>query len=233
MKETDIRWRHSIKLSDGTITKGTKNTFIDLQQFCFPENLFRDKIVFDVGCCDGFFCKHAFEQGAKDVCGYDNYRWTFDIDRWNGMRGFEKMRLDSGYPIRASTIPMEEINPDTVGYCDVLLFLGVFYHLPHPTIILDNISKCCKQTLVLETLIDPYCETLKVPSLKFYPEGFKNQDGTVDLTTYWTPNTLWLNQYLKRIGFQTVETRIIYGGWRAICYAKDKDPNYKSDWGEW
>ncbi len=231
MKSSDIKWRHCIQLPEG-MTKGSKNTLIDLQQFKFPSDLFQDKTVLDVGSDDGYFSFYSESHGAKEVCAIDPYRYGFD-NRWSGKDGFNYAREQLNSKVKDQFIQLEEISPDSVGMWDVVLFLGVFYHLPHPTIILDNISKCCKQTLVLETLIDPYCETLKVPSLKFYPEGFKNQDGTVDRTTYWTPNTLWLNQYLKRIGFRQVETRIIYGGWRSITYASDKDPDYKADWGTW
>lgn len=232
MKMSDIKWRHCITLPEG-VTQGSKNCEEDLRQWKFPSDLFQDKTVLDVGSCDGYFSFYSESHGAKEVCAIDPYRYGGIDTRWSGKIGFDYAREQLNSKVKDQFIQLEEISPETVGEFDIALFLGIFYHLIHPVFILEKVANICKETLIIETLIDPYCETLKVPSLKFYPEGFKNQDGTIDRTTYWTPNTLWLNQYLKRIGFRTVETRIIYGGWRSITYASNKDPNYKADWGKW
>src|SRR6185295_2344170 len=38
---------------------------------------------------------------------------------------------------------------------DVVLFLGVFYHLPHPLLALEAIRKVCKGTLLMQTVTTP------------------------------------------------------------------------------
>ena len=54
-----------------------------------------------------------------------------------------------------------------------------------------------------------------------------------DKTTYWGANTLFLESFLKKQGFQLIDTRLIYKGYRCIIYASNKDINKKIKWGEW
>jgi tRNA (mo5U34)-methyltransferase len=39
---------------------------------------------------------------------------------------------------------------------DVVLFLGVFYHLRHPLLALDSIRKVCRGTLLMQTITTPH-----------------------------------------------------------------------------
>ena len=99
---------------------------------------------------------------------------------------------------------------------------------PHPLVITEKCARVCKETLVLETHIDTDAQRYPFPFLRFYPNGEINNDKT----TYFGPNTIFLDTYLKRIGFKSSNTRLIYNGFRSITYAK-KDPNYQEDWGQW
>lgn len=222
-----IRWRHCIDLGNGLVTRGTKNTLEDLRQWKFPHELFSGKTVLDVGACDGCFSFYAEKHGATKVLAIDPYRWTFD-DRWSGQAGFKLARKILNSEVEDSTIPLENIEPKTVGEWDIILFLGVFYHLPNPFLVVENLAKCCRDTLVLETHIDQIAQAQPYPFVRFYPNGEINKDKT----TYWGPNTLFLDDYLKKIGFKEVNTKLIYRGFRSISYAK-KDKNFSSDWGQW
>jgi len=222
----EIKWRHCIDLKDGRITKGTKDTFLDLQQWQFPPNLFDRKTVLDIGACDGCFSFYAEQHGATRVLAVDPYRWTFD-DRWSGMRGFNYAHKTLGSKVETSTLPLEQISKEELGEWDVVLFMGVFYHLRDPFDITEKITKVCKETLVLETHIDARIQQAPVPLVVFYPNGEINNDKT----TYWGPNTKFLDDFLGKIGFDSY-SRPIYGGHRSISYAKRR-PDYRENWGEW
>ncbi len=221
-----IRWRHCIDLGDGRITKGTKNTFVDLQQWQFPPDLFRGKTVLDVGACDGCFSFYAEKHGATRVLAVDPYRWTYD-DRWSGMAGFNYAHRVLGSKVETSTIPLEDISVESVGKWDVVLFLGVFYHLRDPFDITEKLTKVCNETFVLETHIDAQIQPAPVPLVRFYANGEINNDKT----TYWGPNTKFLDDFLGRIGFDS-HSRTIYGGHRSISYATRR-ADYRENWGEW
>lgn len=222
-----MKWRHRIDLGD-EITDGTKDTFEDLNQWKFPPDLFKDKTVLDIGACDGFFSFYAEKHGAKEVLAVDPYRWTFD-DRWSGMEGFNYAHKKLNSKVKTSTIPLENISKETVGEWDVVLYLGVFYHLRDPFDITEKLTKVCKETFVLETHIDRAIQYIPqpIPLVRFYPNG----EVGGDKTTYWGPNTYFLDNFLNRIGFLP-STRLIYNGGRSITYAK-RQSSYKENWGEW
>lgn len=221
-----IKWRHCIDLGDGRVTQGTKDTFVDLQQWQFPPDLFKGKTVLDVGACDGCFSFYAERNGASRVLAVDPYRWTYD-DRWSGMAGFNYAHKALNSKVETSTIPLEDISVETVGAWDVVLFLGVFYHLRDPFDITEKLTKVCKETFVLETHIDARLQQAPIPLVAFYPNGEVNNDKT----TYWGPNTKFLDEFLGRVGFDTY-TKPIYNGHRSISYGKRR-ADYKENWGEW
>ena len=225
MDHNDIRWRHCIDLGNGIITNGSKDTFIDLKEWNFPSEFFKNKSVLDVGACDGCFSFYAEKMGAKRVLAIDPYRWTFD-DRWSGKKGFNYAHKMLNSKVESSVLSLEEISEKTIGKWDIVLFWGVFYHLPNPLNITEKLATICDDTFVIETHIDRTFQYLRFPLIRFYPNGEVNNDKT----TYWGPTTHFIDSYLSRIGF-VPETRLIYKKSRSITYAKKK-PNYRSDFGE-
>lgn len=228
-----IKWRHSIHLKNGQVTKGTKDTQADLQQFQFPPDLFKDKTVADVGACDGFFSFYAEQNGAKDVLAIDPYRWTLD-ERWSGMNGFNLAREINESKVKSSTELLEELSPESTGEWDIVLFLGVFYHLVNPIKILENVASIAKETLVVETINAEYWgyrygapTTLKDgnaylnpffvenPMLLYYPTD--QIDG--DYTTWYAPNPKYIEDFLTDQGFKTFDTKRIFGSSRFITIA--------------
>jgi tRNA (mo5U34)-methyltransferase len=223
----EIKWRHTFDFGDGLFAKGCKNTYLDLEQWQFPQDLFAGKTVLDVGACDGFFSFFAEQNGATRVLAIDPYRWTFD-DRFSGQAGFNLAKEIYGSNVETSVLPLEKICTEEIGEWDVVLYLGVFYHLRDPIDVTERVAAVTKQTLVLETHIDPVAQPIDQPLLRFYPDG----EIYGDKTTYWGPNTCFLDQFLNRIGFASVESRLIYTDSRAISYANKTD-KYKPDWGQW
>ena len=105
MDHNDIKWRHCIDLGNGVVTKGTKNTMADLQQWQFPPDLFKGKTVLDIGACDGCFSFYAEKMGASRVLAVDPYRWTFD-DRWSGQQGFNYAHSVLSSKVETSILPL-------------------------------------------------------------------------------------------------------------------------------
>lgn len=229
----NIKWRHKIPLKNGQVTRGTKDTSVDLQQFDFSNDLFKDKTVADIGACDGFFSFHAEQQGAKEVLAIDPYRWTLD-DRWSGMEGFKLAREINESKVKDSVELLEDLSPDTTGMWDVTLFLGVFYHLVNPIQILHNVASITKETVVVETINAEYfgavhgCPQKKEngevyldkffiekPMLYYYPTN--EVDG--DYTTWYAANPEYIKQFLTVEGFTKFDIKRIYGGARFIITA--------------
>ena len=230
----DFKWRHKITLNNGQVTPGTKDTEMDLQQWQFPYDLFKNKTVIDVGACDGCFSFHAEQMGASKVLAVDPYRWTLD-ERWSGMNGFNLAREILESSVEDSVVHLEDISKETVGEWDVSLFMGVFYHLTEPLKILRNVAKVTKETLVIETINSEFYTAKRgAPSLKandgrvqihpFFAEEpmlvyYPNDEVEGDFTTWYAPNPAFIENFLKTEGFNSFKSRRIYGGSRFITYA--------------
>ena len=92
-----------------------------------------------------------------------------------------------------------DITPEKVGKFDVVMFLGVLYHLQDPMAGLRVAADVCDELLIIETQMDDL-QRWK-PSMVYYPgDSFNNDD-----TNYWAPNVAAMKGMLKDLGFSRVE----------------------------
>jgi tRNA (mo5U34)-methyltransferase len=96
-------------------------------------------------------------------------------------------------------IDVLDLSPENVGQCDIVLFLGVLYHMKHPLMALENVFSVTKEQLILETQVDMlFC---KRPAMAFYPGVELNNDPT----NWIGPNPSAVAGMLKTVGFRRVE----------------------------
>lgn len=81
------------------------------------------------------------------------------------------------------------------GVYDIVMFMGVLYHLKNPMSGLNKVRKLTAETLILETHVS--CEELDYPAMKFYPEKELCDDGS----NWWAPNVKCLEGMLRSNGF--------------------------------
>jgi tRNA (mo5U34)-methyltransferase len=94
---------------------------------------------------------------------------------------------------------------------DVVLFLGVLYHLPHPLLALEKVASVTRGTLILETVVD--LVGMGRPAVAFYPGRELNNDPT----NWWGPNPESVSAMRPAVGFQDVTnvTELPGPGYRA------------------
>jgi tRNA (mo5U34)-methyltransferase len=106
---------------------------------------FRGKTVLDVGCWDGYWSFYAERRGARSVLAADDAS-----QNWSDGQGVHlaKELLASNVEINRQLSVYELA---TLGRkFDIVLFLGVYYHLLDPYYALAQIRHCCHaDTLVL------------------------------------------------------------------------------------
>ena len=68
--------------------------------------------------------------------------------------GFDLARRALGSGVEDVELELDDISPDAVGRFDVVLFLGVLYHLKHPWVALERVASVCDGLLILETHAD-------------------------------------------------------------------------------
>ena len=106
---------------------------------------FRGKSVLDIGCWDGYWSFYAERRGAKSVLATDDC-----TQNWAEGEGIHlaKELLQSSIRIKqdVSVYRLDSLNETF----DVILFLGVFYHLHDPFYAFTQIRHCChRDTVVL------------------------------------------------------------------------------------
>jgi hypothetical protein len=101
--------------------------------------------------------------------------------------------------IETMTVDVPELSPDRIGTFDVVLFLGVFYHLIDPIDGLRHVASLAKEMLVVETHTD-LCE-LDRPAMVMYPGA----ELAGDATNWWGPNPACMLALLKQFGFEKID----------------------------
>ena len=196
------RWFHTIDLGGGLVTDGQDESPRKLAWLDLPEDL-SGKTVLDVGAWDGFFSFEAERRGAARVVAVDPACWrppAWGPDGWGTKRGFDLAHRALGSRVESLDIEdLTALSPETVGTFDVVLFLGVLYHLPDPWPVLEAVASACSGLLILETHADFI--DVRRPAMALYP----GDEVEGDPSNWCGPNAAWLRAALTTLGFARVE----------------------------
>ena len=201
-------WYHSIEIEQGLVTPGA-HPLPELRQVLeylkLPARL--DGLsVLDIGAWDGFFSFEAERRGARRVVAYD---LTPD-----DYFGFSTARTLLGSRAEYVEGSVYDLSEKVVGRFDVVLFVGVLYHLRYPLLALDRIRDVCDGYLVLEshcldnsvyledgekTTLDQIDPRLSgIPLYRFYPGNELNGD----YSNWFSPNRRAIEEGLRTAGFR-------------------------------
>jgi len=170
-----IGWYHTIDLGNGVVTKG-----IGVQETAaevIPD--VSGRTVLDIGAWDGKFSFLAEKAGATRVVALDHYAWGVDFvargaywaeciangifpdqsrdetDFWQpdlpGRRGFELAAATLGSKVEPVVADFQTVDLDGLGQFDVVLYLGVLYHMKEPLTCLERVRAVTKEVAVIET----------------------------------------------------------------------------------
>ena len=159
-KIKEYNWYHKIDLKDGISTIPTDALEVDGEYvahssqnshwsqkkiFSVLDKIdFKNKKVLDIGCRDGLFSFYAEKRGAAEVVAIDN-----DLSK-----GASEFLI----PFFKSKVKMYEKNlfdltQEDYGKFDIIIFVGVLYHLRYPFYSLKKIKDVLNLNgkLILET----------------------------------------------------------------------------------
>jgi tRNA (mo5U34)-methyltransferase len=191
-----INWFHRINLGQGIITPGIDDTQDKLSRVRLPENLM-GRSVLDIGAWDGFFSFEAERRGASRVVALDGGVWRVDSI---GKSGFEFARKALNSKVEDVEMEVSEISVDRLGQFDLVLFLGVLYHLPDPVGSFLKVASVAKHEIIIETHVDMIEH--RVPSIAFYPAD----ECANDPTNWCGPNQSAVEGMLRLAGFRTIQS---------------------------
>jgi tRNA (mo5U34)-methyltransferase len=194
-----LRWYHTIDLGNGVVTRGVDNSPERLARVRLPDDL-TGRAVLDVGAWDGFFSFEAERRHASRVLATDYYVWHgAGWGTGRGKAGFEFARAALSSHVQDMDVDVMDLSPERVGVFDVVLFLGVLYHLKDPLRALERVASVSGGLLVLETVVDMV--GISRPAAAFYPERELNDDPT----NWWGPNHAAVVGMLRTVGFARVD----------------------------
>ena len=173
-----------------------------------PEDL-TGRTVLDIGCNGGFYSIEMKKRGAARVLGLD-----FDE------RYLEQARFAA--EVTGQDIEFRQMSVYDVAELgerfDVVLFMGVLYHLRHPLLALDLIhDNVCKDLLIFQSMQrgapgEPevranydFFEQKHFDSPGYPKMHFIEHEYAGDWTNWWTPNAACSEAMLRSAGFEIVE----------------------------
>jgi len=198
-KAEALRWYHTIDLGQGVVTRGVDNTPERVGRVHLPADL-SGRSVLDIGAWDGFFSFEAERRHASRVVAADYYSWHgTGWGTGQGKAGFELARTALKSRVEDIDADVMDLSPERVGTFDVVLFLGVLYHVRNPLLVLERVASVTKQMLILETVVDMV--GVKRPAAAFYPD----RELSNDPTNWWGPNQAAVAGMLRSVGFSRIE----------------------------
>jgi len=164
--------------------------------------------VLDIGCNAGFYTFELARRGG-DVLGVDQdnhylqqARWAADQIDISGTVSFERMAV---YDL-----------VDLDRTFDLVLFLGVLYHLRYPLLALDIVASKVERLLLMQTLSMPGETSLEPPPDLGIDErdvmldpgwpkmAFIERKLAGDATNWWAPNAAAVQAMLRSAGLRVL-----------------------------
>jgi tRNA (mo5U34)-methyltransferase len=205
-------WFHNLHLPDGAQT-APDHPLGDFPAFKWeqispwlPEDMSGLRAL-DIGCNAGFYSLAMARRGAQ-VLGIDVDPHFLRQAEWARERfGVSAERLALRQMQVYELARLEE-------QFDVVLFLGVLYHLRYPLLALDIVAERARETLVLQTLTMPGEEIAEPPDdLRLSEREAMLQPGWPkmafierrledDPTNWWAPNRACVEAMLRSAGLE-------------------------------
>ncbi|HLG97540.1 MAG TPA: methyltransferase domain-containing protein [Bryobacteraceae bacterium] len=204
-----VGWYHSIELPNGDVIpgiQGLEQQRLRLRQFPIPQDL-RGKRVLDIGAWDGWFSFEMEKRGASVVA----------VDAVRNERLLQAREL-LGSKIDYHVADVCDLRPSELGVFDIVLFLGVLYHLKHPLLALERVCAMstdlvCVESYVMNDGYDPQA----APVMEFY-EG-SELAGQFD--NWVGPNLACLLAMCRSAGFARVKFESMLGDRAHVsCFRK-------------
>jgi tRNA (mo5U34)-methyltransferase len=168
------------------------------------------KSVLDIGAWDGFFSFEAERRGASRVLATDHFCWSGA--GWGTQEGFRVARSLIGSRVEDQEIDIPNINPETVGRWDVVLLLGVIYHVWDVLSVLKTAYDVSNEMAIIETALD--LENVARPAMSFVRGALMPRPDVPlsnDSTNFFGPNSAAVVAMLEYVGFRRIEKFVVQG----------------------
>jgi tRNA (mo5U34)-methyltransferase len=207
-------WFHNLHLPDGSQT-APDHPLGDFPRWKWeefaghvPEDLSGARAL-DIGCNAGFYTFELARRGAQVT--------AIDIDaHYLRQAAWAADRFGLSEQIAFRQMAVYDLARVDVTPYDVVLFMGVLYHLRHPLLALDIVAEKTGGRLVVQTLTLPGEERLKTPAdlpiderermrAPGWPSmAFIEHELAGDPTNWWAPDAACVEAVLRSCGLSVV-----------------------------
>ncbi len=168
-----------------------------------PDDLSGWKVL-DIGCNSGFYSFEMKRRGAARVLGIDH------DERYLTQARFARDHL--GLDVEFRRLEVYDVDRLEEGPFDLVLFLGVFYHLRHPLYALEQVAALVGRRLIFQTMergseaVGPVCEDYPIDERDVFLDErfprmyFVEQRYAGDATNWWIPNRAATEAMLRSVG---------------------------------
>lgn len=195
-----VKWHHDFELAPGLWTGGTYRPHGLLSRLSLPSDMTGMRVL-DVGARDGFFSFECEKRGA-DVLAVDFVP--------QDATGFALAKSIVGSSVNYLHASIYELPKHNLGHFDVVLFLGVIYHLPDPYLALEivySLTRSNGTAFIESTRADEELETsvghVDVSMFRDIPVMVLS---TRNRSSFWDPNEACLKALCRQVGFDIVRT---------------------------
>lgn len=203
---------HSLRLPDGQIIDGVvgiEALEARLTALGLPTSL-TGKQALDVGSASGWNSFELERRGAT-VTAVD----VVPFDELPAFKGLTNSHVT--YRI----MDVSDISTERLGRFDIVICLGVLYHLRHPLLALENLCAVTRDTAYIESYVtDSADQPSASVSLEFYE--IDELGGQVD--NWFGPTTACMLALCRSAGFASVELRYSQGGRAGVVCRRQLPP---------
>jgi 2-polyprenyl-3-methyl-5-hydroxy-6-metoxy-1,4-benzoquinol methylase len=149
------------------------------------------KTVLDVGCNCGFWSLQARRLGAKSVRGIEGSQQNVDQANFVlELTGIDQIRVEQG--------DAYELSRERHGEFDVVLYLGLLYHLEHPVLALERLYETTAGLAVIDTTVIPDSGALcRIQTDVVHEQNYSNRLAMI-------PSRTAVAAMLRHVGFRMV-----------------------------
>lgn len=227
------QWWHSIDLGQGVVTDGMQPAdFLANRVRSLELPDLHGKHVLDIGAYDGFYSFEAERRGAAGVVALDHYVWSLDLPEhlkywkackdqgivpdpyhqtphWRptelpGKLGFNTAHRALSSKVESIDGDFLKVNVEQIGRFDIVLFLGVLYHMENPLEAMRRVADFTKRLAIIETAAVHFPGYEHSPLCEFYESNELNSD----VSNWWAPSERALEGLCRAAGFSSVKILI-------------------------
>jgi tRNA (mo5U34)-methyltransferase len=190
-RDPAIVWHQRLQLSKDVISPGVNDIEALLDLVGVPARL--DGLsVLDIGTCNGGAAFIAEQRGAERVVAVDIYDPS-----WFGFDQLAEALDSKAEFVKASVYQLPGVLAEEF---DIVLFLGVLYHLRHPLLAIDSLRTLTRGRLYIETAV--CADDSDLSRSEFHPGAYHG-----DSSNWFIPSERCLRDWFTTSGFAVERTQ--------------------------